>query len=81
MSNPIRVAASALGRRIYAGRPTKDGLGFKEPRYDVTSDVLKAVIDKIGVGNESVVEIDGVPAFAISVRAALTLDPHNGSDA
>jgi hypothetical protein len=50
MSNPIRVATAALSRRIFAGRPTKDGLGFKEPRYDVTSDCLKAVVDKIGIG-------------------------------
>lgn len=50
MSNPIRVATAALSGQIFAGRPTKDGLGFKEPRYDVTSDVLKAVVDKIGIG-------------------------------
>jgi len=50
MSNPIRVATAALSGQIFAGRSTKNGLGFKEPRYDVTSDVLKAVVDKIGIG-------------------------------
>ena len=48
----LRVACSALGKRIYAGHPTKDGTRFREPRHDVTSDVLKAVIDKIKIGNE-----------------------------
>ena len=36
MTNPIRVATAALSGRIFAGRPTKDGAGFGEPRYDVT---------------------------------------------
>lgn len=67
MSNPIRVATAALSGRIFAGRPTKDGQGFKEPRYDVTSDVLVAVRDKIGVGHEVTVERDGVPEFRIAI--------------
>lgn len=67
MGNPIRVATAALSGRIYAGRPTKDGTGFKEPRYDVTSDVLRAVKDKIGVGFEVTVECDGKPDFRIAV--------------
>lgn len=69
MSNPIRVATAVLSNRIFAGRPTKDGKGLKEPRYDVTSDVLRAVIDHIGVGYESTVHVDGMPAFKISVTA------------
>jgi hypothetical protein len=67
MGNPIRVAASALSGRIFAGRPTKDGLGFKEPRYDVTSDVLCAVKDKIGIGHEVTVESGGIPQFHIAI--------------
>ena len=47
MTNPIRVATAALSGRIFAGRPTKDGAGFKEPRYDVTSDVLVARIAEL----------------------------------
>lgn len=66
-ANPIRVATSALGLRIYAGRPTKDGLGFKEPRYDVTSDVLAAIRDKVGVGNEIDVASDAGVEFRIQV--------------
>lgn len=59
----IRVATAALSGRIFAGRPTKDGKGFREPRFDVTSDVLRAVADKIGIGHEVTVECDGVPAL------------------
>lgn len=64
----IRLATSALSKTIYAGHPNKAGDGFRDPRYDVTSDALKAVIDKIGPGYATVVEIDGVPAYEISVR-------------
>lgn len=49
----LRIACSALGKRIFAGHLTKDGTRFREPRHDVTSDVLKAVIDKIEIGNEA----------------------------
>lgn len=67
MANPIRVATSALGRRIYAGRPTKDGMGLKEPRYDVTSDVLAAIRGKVGIGHEIEVASNGVVEFRIAV--------------
>lgn len=68
MKNPIRVATAALSNRIFAGRPTKDGMGFKEPRYDVTGDVLRAVRDMIGVGNE--IEV-GYPGSTIEFRIAI----------
>lgn len=66
--SPLRLATAALSRRIYAGRPTKDGLALKEPRHDVTSDALKAVIEHVGVGNAVTVNVDGVPAFELSVQ-------------
>ena len=69
MSSPIRVATAVLSGRIFAGRPTKDGLGFREPRHDVTSDVLCAVKDKIGIGHEVTVECNGVPQYRIAVLA------------
>jgi len=67
MTNPIRVATACLSERIYAGRPTKDGKGFKEPRYDVTSDVLIAIRDKVGIGNQINVETGGAVEFRIAV--------------
>lgn len=69
-ANPIRLATAALSGRIYAGRPAKDGRSFKEPRYDVTSDALKAIVEHIGVGNEATVTVDGEPAYTITVRLA-----------
>lgn len=66
-SSPLRVATAVLSGRIFAGRPTKDGAGFKEPRHDVTSDVLIAVKDKIGIGHEVTVECEGVPQFRIAI--------------
>lgn len=67
-NNPIRVATAVLSERIFAGRPTKDGRGFKEPRYDVTSDVLLAIRDKVGVGNEiDVAPKGGSVEFRIAV--------------
>jgi len=70
--NPIRVATAALSERIFAGRPTKDGSRFKEPRYDVTSDVLVAIRDKVGIGNEIEVATGGVVEFRIAVLPPLT---------
>lgn len=65
--NPIRVATAVLSNRIFAGRATKDGRGFKEPRYDVTSDVLVAIRDKVGIGFSVKVESEGMPSFYITV--------------
>lgn len=67
-ATPIRVATALLSERIFAGRPTKDGRGFKEPRYDVTSDVLVAIKDKVGIGNE--IEV-GLPGTAVEFRIAV----------
>ena len=50
---------NALGSHLYNS--------LKEPRYDVTSDVLCAVKDKIGIGNEVTVECNGVPQYRISI--------------
>jgi len=73
-ASPIRVAMAALSERIYAGRVAKDGQTFREPRYDVTSDVLVAIRDKVGVGNEVTVSCEGVPSFRIAVLAVETTD-------
>lgn len=41
-----RIACSPLTGRIHSGRVSKDGTHFVGEKRDVTSDVLKAVIDK-----------------------------------
>ncbi|GLI99173.1 hypothetical protein [Sphingobium sp. BS19] len=80
MSSPIRVATAVLSERIFAGRPTKDGRGFKEPRYDVTSDVLQAIRDKVGIGNEIEVASNGVVEFRIAVLPPLAPEQPSHDD-
>lgn len=46
MATEMRIACTALTGRIVMGRTTRDGLSFSGQKKDVTSDVLKAVIDK-----------------------------------
>lgn len=43
---PSRIACSPLTGRIYQGRVSKDGAFFVGEKKDVTSDVLKSVIEK-----------------------------------
>lgn len=64
----LRVACTALGQRIVLGKVIKGGEFVSDYRKDVTSDCLKAVIDKIGVGNVVIVEVDGVATYEISVK-------------
>lgn len=42
----LRIATAALTGRIYMGQTNKSGTAFSGQKTDVTSDVLKAVIDK-----------------------------------
>lgn len=65
----IRIACAAISRRIYAGRVSDDGRSFAGDKADVTSDVLKAVVDLVEPGNSLVVTVDGRPQFEIHVRA------------
>jgi hypothetical protein len=67
MASKIVVACGWTGR-IYAGKLNKAGDAFLDGKQDVTSDVLKAIIDKIKPGKIEVVTIDGAPAFEIEVR-------------
>lgn len=41
-----RIATSPLTGRIYSGRVNKAGTAFVGEKVDVTSDVLKAVVEK-----------------------------------
>ena len=67
MSN-IRVATSALTKTIYAGKLNKKGDSFLTGKTDVTSDVLKSIIDYIGIDKTHVVCISGKPIYEISVK-------------
>ena len=64
-----RIACTGIMRRIKAGRPSKDGTHFIGNPVDVTSDCLKSVIEFIQIGNCVTVEVDGKPAYEITVKA------------
>ncbi len=64
----ITIACAALSGRIYAGRVNKAGTAFLDGKQDVTSDVLKAVIDKVKPGHVETVTVDGAPRYEIEVR-------------
>lgn len=79
----LRVACTAITKRIQAGRVNKAGDSFIGNPVDVTSDVLKAIIDKVGAGNVVTVNENGAPAYEIEVRraadAAETRDAKGGA--
>lgn len=69
----IGVAASVLchdikNDKILAGTISKDGKRFLSDKTDVTSDVLKAIVDYVGVGYEIEVTVDKKPKYKISVK-------------
>ncbi len=63
----IRIAKSAVGGQIYAGRINKAGDAFTGEKTDVTSDVLKAVVEYVGPDKELIVFVAGQPKYAIRV--------------
>jgi hypothetical protein len=64
----ITIATAALSKKIYAGRLNKKQDAFLDGKQDVTSEVLKAVIDKVGIGKTITITVDGVPKYEIEVR-------------
>jgi hypothetical protein len=64
----IRIACTALAKRIMAGRVSKNGVEFIGTPHDVTSDALKAVIEFIGVDQTHVVTVNGKPMFSLTVE-------------
>lgn len=75
----IRVQCSPLTKNIYAGRINKAGNTWASDPADVTSDVLGAVIQKIGAGSTIIVRENGKPAYEIEVRA-ITSAEQEGSN-
>lgn len=50
-----------------AGKVSKDGRDFIGEPQDVTSDCIKAIIEKVGVGGLTIVNVDGKPKYSITV--------------
>lgn len=64
-----RIACAALTGQIYCGTVTSDGTSFKGAKQDVTSDVLKAMIDKLEFhGGMLVVTQEGKPVASIWLK-------------
>lgn len=66
--NRLRIACTAIAKRIQLGRVNKTGDSFIGDPVDVTSDCLVAVMDFIGRGETKVVTENGQPAYEITVR-------------
>lgn len=64
----IRIACTALAKRINAGKVNKAGNAFTGNPQDVTSDCLKAIIDFVEPGNVVTVNENGAPTYQIEVR-------------
>lgn len=64
----LRIQCSPLTGTIYAGRTNKARTAWAGQKTDVTSDVLGAVIQKVGAGNIIAVNMNGKPAYEIEVR-------------
>ena len=66
--NGIRIATSAITKTIYAGKINKKGDCFLTGKVDVTSDVLKSIIDYVGVNETYIVNINGCPTYEIFIN-------------
>lgn len=64
----LRVGCSSITQTIYAGRLDNKGELWVGQKHDVTSDVLGAVIAKVGAGNILTINENGKPKFEIEVR-------------
>ena len=64
----IHVCCAAISGRIYAGRVNKAGNSFLAGQQDVTSDVFKAVVEKIKPGNTETISVNGIPKYEIEIR-------------
>lgn len=62
-----RIACTALTGRIVQGRVNKEGNSFVGEKNDITSDVLKAVIDKAAFHGGSFVIEGGGKSYALTV--------------
>jgi len=70
-ADKARIATAALSGRIYLGVPDPAGKSFIGVTKDVTSDCVKAVIDKVqreDSGGVLVITENGVPTHEIAVR-------------
>ena len=63
----LRLAVSACGEKVYIGKVSKDGIRFSGKKKDVTSDFIKAIIDKFK-NSTAIIGTKGEIQYEIIVR-------------
>lgn len=64
----LRVQCSPLTGNIYAGRLNTSGSAWAGQKHDVTSDVIGAIIEKVGAGNALTVSGNLGQKYEITVK-------------
>jgi hypothetical protein len=67
VKKPLRLAVAALTQNVYVGLLTKDGKCFTDSKQDITSDFLRAVIDRFS-GDANTIRSSTGELWKISVR-------------
>lgn len=75
----IRIACTAVCKRIRAGRVNKAGDSFIGEPVDVTSDFFKAVVDFFGIDAPQKICINGEPKYEVTVREIAATPPTPGA--
>jgi len=63
----IRLGVSPMSETVYAGKISPDGSRFIGEKKDVTSDFIKAIIDKFG-NSTAVIGAKGFKQYRITVE-------------
>lgn len=63
----VRLSVSLLGQNVYIGKLSKDGSRFIGQKKDITSDFIKAVIDKFK-NSTSIIGAKGEIQYRLTVE-------------
>lgn len=74
MSKPLRLAVAALTKNVYVGRISKDGRTFMDGKQDVTSDFLKAVVDRF-LGVSHTIRVSDGKEYTVFVQEVVERPP------
>jgi hypothetical protein len=72
MKSTLHIGMAALSDSIFAGYTCKDGKTWREGKVNVTSDVLKSVVQFVKPGHVVTVNVNGNPKYEIAVREILS---------
>lgn len=63
----IRLSVSVMSEEVYIGKISKDGVRFTGQKKDITSDFIKAIIDKFK-NSTAIVGVKGEQQYRITVE-------------